>query len=586
MKSNNKSLLSIISDVADYQPHQGRDANKFVEKVLYANPDPSGNIHSKGDVIKAFRTMKKNGEIGLSDKQEKQFFENIRMKNVRTISGVTPVTVLTKPFPCPGKCIFCPNDVRMPKSYLSNEPGAQRAESNKFDPYFQTFNRLVALNNIGHPTDKIEIIILGGTWTSYPESYQVWFVKRIFEALNDFDAKENPEVINPEDIEMPYAEDLLAKAGGDSINRTYNQIVTEALNAKKHKGITESASWDELFKEHERNVSAKTRCVGLVIETRPDEINQEEVIRIRRLGATKIQLGVQSLDDEVLKQNKRGHDVLKTAEAFKIVREAGFKIHIHWMPNLLGSTPEKDIDDYRRLFDDPRFRPDEIKIYPCSLIESAELMKYYKNGSWKPYSYGDLLKVLTFAYKYTPSYCRITRMIRDIPSTDIVAGNLKTNFRQLVENNLDREKHEVNEIRSREIKNQNVDYSNLKLNTISYDSAISEEFFIEFTTHENRIVAFLRLSLPYNTQDQFIDELKSSAIIREVHVYGRSMELGKKHKGGAQHAGLGNKLIHKAFELATNEGFKKIAVISSIGTKEYYNKYGFNQTGLYQIKEI
>jgi len=356
------------------------------------------------------------------------------MKETRTISGVTPVTVLTKPFPCPGKCIFCPNDVRMPKSYLSDEPGAQRALSNKFDPYLQTFNRLLAFKNTGHPTDKIELIILGGTWSSYPETYQIWFVKRCFDALNDFENYSANEMIKENDLDLPFEEAKLEEIDGSVLNKTYNQVISNAIKNTQNI-LKEVATWDELFLAHERNVKSKSKCVGLVIETRPDEIDEDEVIKIRKLGATKIQIGIQSLNDEVLKLNKRGHDVAKTIEALDLIRRAGFKIHGHYMPNLYGSNPEMDILDYNKMFNEIYFRPDELKIYPCSLIKTAELMQVYKKGLWNPYSHEELSKVLSKCITITPRYCRLTRIIRDIPSTDIVVGNYGSNSISIFKNN-------------------------------------------------------------------------------------------------------------------------------------------------------
>ncbi|OGC69623.1 hypothetical protein A2415_03455 [candidate division WWE3 bacterium RIFOXYC1_FULL_39_7] len=569
------SIITALSQVAT-----GVDPERHVRKVLFSNPSPSGRIFSKSEVLSEYSRLKNDGAIQLSEPEEARFLDVIRMKSVRTISGVTPVTVLTKPFPCPGKCIFCPNDVRMPKSYLSNEPGAQRAEANKFDPYYQTYNRLVALKNIGHPTDKVEIIILGGTWTAYPVEYQMWFVNRVFEALNDFGKNLNPEPINPEVMGLPYLEKNLENISGDKINLTYNQVVTAALRKPSSDTVSESATFETLYESHKLNETSPTKCVGLVIETRPDEITEEEVIRMRKLGATKVQLGVQSLNNKVLSLNNRGHDVDKTAQAFKLLRDAGFKIHVHWMPNLLGSDPKKDIEDYKKLFEDPRFKPDEIKIYPCSLIESAELMRFYKSGEWKPYSQEELLHVLTEAFKLTPRYCRITRMIRDIPSTDIVDGNLKTNFRQIVEQNLKSINVTPVEIRSREVKELNLTEKDLSILETDYETEATKEKFIEYITKEDKVAGFLRLSLPNGMH--FIEELSDSAIIREVHVYGRSLEIGEHQKGKAQHLGLGRKLIDRAVEISKKNGFKTLSVISSVGTREYYKKLGFEQSGLYQ----
>lgn len=524
-------------------------------------------------------------EYNLSSKQREILVQNLQTKKVRTISGVTPVTVLTKPFPCPGTCIFCPNDVRMPKSYLSDEPGAQRATKNKFDPYAQTFNRLIAYKAIGHPTDKIELIILGGTWSSYPESYQIWFVKRCFDAMNDFNS--DTELVSVEiENEQPFDENSLKDISGEKIDKTYNQVVSMALLPKKIKAQKEVASWDELFYVQKKNELAQTRCIGLVLETRPDEITEDEVIRIRKLGATKVQIGFQSLNDEVLDLNKRGHGVDTTSEAVQILRRAGFKIHAHWMPNLYGSSPEADVADFKKMFLDGDFMPDELKVYPCSLIASAELMQYYKKGLWKPYGDNELIYVLKNIYKLTPPYCRITRMIRDIGSHDIVTGNKRTNFREIIEKELDAEGAKLFEIRSREIRDQKVSRDELTLDIYKYKTTVSEELFLQYVTKENKIAGFLRLSLPNDRNSHFIEDLKGAAIIREIHVYGPSIEIGEKEKGKPQHLGLGKSLISKAIEISKENEYKKIAVISSIGTREYYAKNGFEIRGLYQIQDI
>jgi|694.fasta_scaffold03899_8 elongator complex protein 3 len=576
VKTEEKALLEIINQIANLE----NPTEDELQRIFRKNPRNNSGLFKKSDILYAYEQLKVNFPI---EKDEKLRI-NLRMKDTRTISGVTPVTVLTKPFPCPGKCIFCPNDVRMPKSYLSDEPGAQRATRNKFDPYAQTFNRLLAYKAIGHSTDKVELIILGGTWTSYPETYQIWYVKRCFDAMNDFHNATLNSTIELEEKERPFDEKSLEEIDGEKLEKSYNQIISMALLPKREQAKAETATWEELFDAQKINEASKSRCVGLVIETRPDEINEEEVIRIRKLGATKVQIGFQSLNDEVLEKNKRGHNVETTRKAVQLLRLAGFKIHAHWMPNLYGSNPEADVKDYEKIFNDPDFKPDEMKVYPCSLIASAELMQYYKNGLWKPYTSEELLKVLEATYKLTPAYCRITRMIRDIGSQDIVVGNKKTNLREVVENRLHDEGFKPQEIRSREIKDKNVKFEDLKMEVVEYDTSVSKELFIQYVTAKNEIAGFLRLSLP--TKERFMDELKDTAMIREVHVYGQSLQIGDQKEGKAQHLGLGKKLISKAEDFAKSYNFDNLAVISSIGTREYYSKQGYSLNYLYQIKKL
>lgn len=549
-------------------------SEKEILKILRENTKAGGGLYSKSEIL---------AEIEKQDNPlYKRLIPIIKMKSTRTISGVTPVTVLTKPFPCPGKCIFCPNDVRMPKSYLSDEPGAQRAFKNKFDPYAQTFNRLLAYKNIGHPTDKVELIILGGTWTSYPKTYQIWYIKRCFDAMNDF--KNSDDKIYNSRLEIPYDEKSLHEINGEKISETYNKVISHAIIPKESQAEKETATWQELFAVQKQNENEKARCIGLVIETRPDEISESEVINIRKLGATKVQIGFQSLNDKVLELNHRGHNVATTRNAVKLLRQAGFKIHAHWMPNLYGSDPKADVKDFKKMFSDPDFMPDELKIYPCSLIQSAELMQYYKKGLWKPYTFEELSYVLEECYKLTPEYCRITRMIRDIGSQDIVVGNKKTNFRQIVEINLKKQKAEIREIRYREIRGDAVEADELNIKQTKYETSVSTEYFLEYVTAKNKIAGFLRLSIP--KIENYISDLKNAAIIREVHIYGQSIKIGQKDKGKAQHLGLGKNLILLSKKLTKENGFDKLAVISSIGTRVYYKKQGFEMKELYQLVEI
>lgn len=563
----------------------------------------SGRQYSRDELITAYRTYA--GQDGLPPFDQK-VLQQFRLKPVRTSSGVTPVTVLTKPFPCPGECIFCPNDTRMPKSYLSDEPGAMRAEQNSFDPYLQTYTRLLTYYSNGHPTDKIEVIILGGTWSFYPESYQIWFIKRIFDALHDFGKgidrmAEVTALLLDQSQLHPDTNTNNVTIQGDDLAQTYNQVVQSvykdemrrsrelagqiAQGQRERSLVDEFSTWEELEAAHLENETAACRCVGLVIETRPDHISAEEVLRVRRLGCTKVQIGFQSLNDDVLRLNRRGHTVAATRRAVKLLRQAGFKIHAHWMANLYGSSPELDVIDYQKMFDDPDFRPDELKLYPCSLIDSAELMRYYHDGRWKPYSYDELLYTLTNAFRATPEYCRLTRVIRDIPGTDIVVGNQITNFRQIVERDLAKNGERSRDIRAREVGQTQIDPAALVLDETAYETSASNEVFLQFLTPLDRQIAgFLRLSLP--TEPALTPELEGAAMIREVHVYGQAVDIGESVAGRAQHAGLGSQLIERAAEIARERGFGRLAVISAVGTRAYYRKRGFVDGSLYQVRVI
>ena len=567
-------------------------------KVLKKYAQSSGDMFSKNDVIAYLRTQEVTPEL-------QQLVEAIQMKPVRTQSGVAPITVLTKPFPCPGTCIFCPNDIRMPKSYLSDEPGAQRAERNFFDPYLQTYNRLQALTNIGHTVTKAELIVLGGTWSFYTEQYQIWFIRECLRALNDFGSIDGrPEVLekytqfeNALESKRAYTatadpvqnkDQLRAQEiDGHDTERSYNQVISEVYVAPElQAGVTQYqvSSWEELREQQVRNETAAVRNVGMVIETRPDSISEAEVRRIRQLGCTKTQIGVQSLQDDVLRKNKRGHDVAATRRAFALLRRAGFKIHAHWMANLYGSSVAADTLEYLELFSDPDFKPDELKVYPCSLIGSAELMQYYKKGLWKPYTYEELLSVVAFALENTPEYCRLTRVIRDIPSTDIVAGNHFTNFRQIAEAAVAKAGKKSVDIRAREIKNERYTFAELTLTTTEYLTSVARELFVQYITPENKIVAFIRVSIP--TAAALFAELEGAAIIRELHVYGQLVDVGVSSGTKSQHQGLGTRLLQDAERIARDNQLKQLAVISAIGTREYYRGRGFYDGELYQLRKV
>jgi elongator complex protein 3 len=489
-------------------------------------------------------------------------------KPVRTLSGVTPVTVLTKPFPCPGQCIFCPSDVRMPKSYIANEPGAQRAGQYEFHPYVQVWNRLQAYTEIGHPTSKVELIVLGGTWSFYPLDYQRWFISELFRAMNDFgDGIDNRPTTHQISLDEKLPPGL-----------TYNQYIS----GKKSAEVVETATIEQIREHQTKNEQAVCRCVGLVLETRPDYVNPEELKRFRQYGVTKVQIGVQSLSNTVLQLNKRGHTAEQTITAIDLIRQAGFKIHIHWMPNLYGSDTKDDKQDYLQLFNSTSVCPDEIKVYPCSLIDNTELMNIFHQGLWRPYTTDELIDVLQFVMKNTPEYTRLTRIIRDIPGSEIVNGNKSTNLRQLIETK--ELLKELKDIRAREIKNQQIQRSDLHIDDQVYETNVSTEHFLQFIDPKRRIAGFLRLSLPKGAS--IFKELDKAAMIREIHVYGQSVSVGNDNETAAQHQGLGKDLIQHAVLIATEAKFEQLAVISAVGTREYYRNAGFVDGELYQVLKL
>ena len=518
---------------------------KGVLDALRAHPQVGGGVLSKAALVAAYIEMTSAGMLD----PDKELLERIRMKPIRTLSGVTTVTVLTKPYPCPGKCIFCPTDVRMPKSYLPDEPGAMRALEHNFDPFTQVQSRILALESLGHPTDKIELLILGGTWSAYRRDYQEWFIKRCFDAMNS---------------SKPVSRESLASAE-----------------------IAQAESVD-LPTAHALNEAALHRNVGLVIETRPDEITPKELAWLRYLGVTKVQMGAQSLDDKILEMNKRGHSVDATRKAVSLLRAAGFKVVLHWMPNLHGATPASDRIDFSRLWEG--FCPDEIKIYPNQLLANAELYSVWQRGEYQPYTTEQLIDLIADIKPTIPQYCRVNRIIRDIPSTNVVEGNKRTSLRMDVHDELKRRGKQCSCIRCREVRGASVDSASLRLDDLIYRTDSSDEHFLSFITSDDRLAGFLRLSLPLpESPETGLLDLENAALIREVHVYGQSLPVGAEQTGlarVAQHSGLGTKLLIEAEQIAAAHGYKKIAVISAIGTRKYYLDRGFVRGEFYIIKPL
>ncbi len=539
-------------------------------------------------------------ELALDDAEERQLMRLLRMKPRRNASGVATITVITKPQPCTNCCLYCPNDVRMPKSYLHDEPACQRAERNYFDPYLQVSARLQMLTSMGHVTDKIELIILGGSWCDYPLDYQTWFISEVFRALNDGDAERARQTkIRQEFYEscgISCVRDVLEEqvaAVQEQVDRgeiSYNEAV-ERLYAEDARwqevSRIQSATLEELAAQQRINEQAAHRIVGLVVETRPETIDVETLTRLRSFGCTKIQVGVQSLDPQVIAENGRADGTDAIRRAFALLRLFGFKIHAHFMVNLLGSDPERDKADYERFVTEADWLPDEVKLYPCVLVEGTGLYRSFEAGDWRPYTEDEVLDVLIADVLTSPAYLRISRMVRDISVHDIVAGNKKTNLRQLVEERLAAEEAPVREIRYREIGTSGV-VGELHLEVIDYTTGVTDERFLQMVDDAGHIAALCRLSLPHAEAFETYPDLPTNpdeAMIRQLHVYGTAAPLGTGQEG-AQHTGLGRHLLEEACTIAREAGYTKIDVISSVGTREYYRGLGFADAGLYQQRDL
>lgn len=510
--------------------------NRKISTKYKLPPQPKNQLRS------VYQNLIQNKKI----KPNETINELLKVRATRTLSGVTPVTVLTKPYPCPGKCIYCPLEPDMPKSYLSTEPGAMRAVANKFDPYWQVHNRMRALYLNGHEPDKIELLVLGGTWSAYPWSYQKWFIKRCFEAANYF-----PYVLS-------------------------NKIIPKKLRSYN------------LSQAQKINETAKYRIIGITLETRPDWVTVKETKRLRILGCTRVQLGIQILDDKILDLIVRGHHIKHSIEATKRLRENGFKIDHHIMQNLPGATPAKDKKTLLRIFSEPDFRPDQIKIYPTIVSEYAPLYEWYKSGKYRPYSEKKLFNLLLELKQIVPYYCRINRLIRDFPEQSIRAGNKITNLREMLQTELKKRNLRCHCIRCREVRYQNQDLNKAKLFIDEYEASGGKEFFISYENiTRTAIYGFVRLRLNSVKNEVLFPEIKNAALVRELHVYGELVRHDSDNSNKVQHRGLGKKLMQQAETIALQHGFKKMAVIAGIGVREYYRKkLGYHLQGTYMVKKI
>lgn len=602
-----KTLQIIISALQAGEKVDGAWLEKVVRQRNREMHDGSRTV-AKRRLLPYYLALKQNqpevwASWGVSDEVDQALIALLRAKPRRSASGVATVTVLTKPWPCVGECVFCPNDIRMPKSYLSDEPACQRAERCFFDPFLQVVSRLRVLSDMGHPIDKVELIVLGGTWSNYPLQYQAWYIAELFRALDIFGT---PQA----EVEEATRRDAYHAAGLSEdpvvLARTWEsvQAAIDAGEITYNEAVVAAYDTAELFTpaplclqgaEHaedyiywqQQNEQARCRCVGLVVETRPDLITTEHVAHLRDFGCTKIQMGIQTLNDAVLMANQRGTTVDMIAQAFRLLRLFGFKIHVHMMTNLVGATLATDAADYELLVTDERFLPDEVKLYPCALVESAPLTQLYASGAWVPYAEEDLVSLLVEDVLKTPAYCRISRMIRDIPAPDILAGNKKTNLRQLVEERVLADPRPVQEIRMREIATEVVAVEDLTRDEVTYTTSVSTELFLQWVTADNKIAGFMRLSLPNENPEAVYGTILPThcAMIRELHIYGRVSRLGDSGEG-AQHSGLGKALVARARKIASAAGYTSLAVISAIGTREYYRHLGFEDAGLYQVMDL
>lgn len=511
---------------------------------------------------------------GLAD--SKSIEKVLRIKDVRTDSGVAPITLLTKPFPCPGRCVYCPTEVRMPKSYLSTEPAAARALSLAFDPYEQVRQRILTLEKNGHQANKIELIIKGGTWSAYPSDYREWFITRCFEAANDL-THPDPSLKTKE---------------------------RHAPSLKAREEEANKVSKGELGQAQTANETAEYRIVGLTIETRPDWIKSKEIIYLRKLGVTRVELGLQIINDRVLELTKRGTTISDAERAIFLLKTAGFKVDVHIMPGLPGASIEDDLESFRLLFADPRFCPDMVKIYPCVVLPESELSEWTARGEFKPLEGDDLLELLIKMQTMVPRYCRVPRVIRDFPTTQITHGNTKSNLREILDKEMERRGIQCVCLRCREVGHVPGDHTTDKTKVFEerYENAKGTEVFLSVENEDRSAVfGFCRLRLPepklsYERSPSIKEDesgiydafrvLRDAAIIRELHTYGTALDIDQNDPLAAQHKGYGRLLMQAAEQISAQAGYARLAVISGIGVREYYKTLGYREQDSYMVKSF
>ncbi|HEX9664487.1 MAG TPA: tRNA uridine(34) 5-carboxymethylaminomethyl modification radical SAM/GNAT enzyme Elp3 [Patescibacteria group bacterium] len=542
-----KILAQITQDLIEAKPANRQDLLKIVRRGAgkFKIDQPRNS-----SLLKTYHTLLKNKTI----EADKNLEGLLKKAEIRTLSGVAPITVLTKPAGCRNACVYCPTEARMPKSYLSNEPAVMRAILSKWDPYVQMKVRIRALKENGHATDKLEVIVIGGTWSYHQRNYQNWYIKRLYDGANSSPL-------------LPYDAPF-----------------------QKEKGARTLAEAQKI------NETADNRIIGLTLETRPNCITPQELRRFRKFGCTKVEMGVQHLDNKVLKLINRGHDVEESIRATKLLKDAGFKICYHMMPGLPGSTPEKDVENFKTLFSDQRFQPDMLKVYPTAVTKNAVLYKWLQEGKYKPYTKEERFEMLLQIKEAVPYHCRIIRLIRDIPSVSIVAGNKVTNLREMLQQQLASQGKSCKCIRCREARNRTTNLNEAVLVTRKYQASDGIEYFISYESRDNKILyAFVRLRIPshvpQNKPDdsellKLLPDLKGAALIRELHTYGKLVPLTSEKSEAVQHAGFGRRLMAEAERIVKDLGIKKIAVISGIGVRGYYEKLGYEVEDTYMTKEI
>ncbi|MDP7430179.1 MAG: tRNA uridine(34) 5-carboxymethylaminomethyl modification radical SAM/GNAT enzyme Elp3, partial [Flavobacteriales bacterium] len=506
------------------------------------------------------------------NKEEIKLLKNkLLTKPTRTISGVAPVAIMTKPARCPhGKCIYCVGGINspwgdVPQSYTGHEPATMRGVRNDYDSYLQVFNRLEQYALLAQNFEKVEIIIMGGTFTSTPKEYQEEFVLGVYKALNDFS-----ELFFEDEFNYIKFKEFFELPGEMRSKERTKNIKRKLLELKSKNNFT-------LEEEKQRNETSNVKCVALCIETKPDWALLEHGNEMLKQGCTRVELGIQSVYDDVLKFVNRGHDSKVSKKSLQVLRDLGFKVNIHYMPGLPLTDRKRDLEGMKQLFSDPNYRPDMIKIYPCMVAEGTPLYELYKKGKFEAISAEEAASRIFEWKKVVPEYCRIQRIQRDVPTKMWKSGVEMTNLRQFMHN-----KYEINCrcIRCREPKGKKVNWDGIKIKVMEYSASNGKEYFISAES-DDILIGFCRLRFPSVILREEITS--TSALIRELHVYGTATALGE--EGNVQHKGFGKKLMQKAEEIASVNGKDKMVVISGVGVRGYYKKLGYEKEGPYMVKK-
>lgn len=532
---------------------------ELIEAILDGDVDRDSIETAKKDVCGKYAASKVPKNTELLDRAPEgsrdTLVEVLQRKPVRTASGVSPVAIMTSPKMCPhGKCLYCPggpaSEFSSAQSYTGHEPAAARAVQNDYDPYGQVTLRLNQLREIGHPVDKVELILMGGTMTARSADYQEWFVKRALEAMNDHDVDTEP---NPAE------------------GRSFAQDPAEY----------EFRYLEDVKTENER---ADVRCIGTTFETKPDWCGPEQIDRMLRLGGTKVEVGVQTTYERINRQMHRGHGVTASIDANRRLRDAAFKVGFHMMPGQPGMSEEMCLEDFRRLFENEKWRPDYLKIYPTLVVKGTRIYDAWKRGDFEPLDNETAAELVAEIKSMLPKYVRLQRVQRDIPADFIEAGVWKSNLRQLARQRLADHGWSCECIRCREVGLNDAEPDDVTLDTLTYEAAGGTEHFISIEDRDqDLLVGFCRLRFP---DDPTRPELDDAALVRELHVYGTEVAIGEDGMA-QQHQGSGRRLMTRAEELAREAGYRKLAVISGIGAREYYReKLGYRQDGPYVSKRL